>query len=418
MRTRVLLIALADWFGPTRLPKALRAAGFDVGLQSAPDNLMAQSSFVDYRFQLSPPHVRLGLLDAIFRSILDFAPRLVIPCDEEAATLLQNLGLSWEGARGEGGQRKVMVPDNVRELLLRSLGEVRSFPLRRNRDLMRRAVAAFGIASPPSTPVPYLQVAEAFAREHGWPVVLTREERIGGRGVQVCADEAELRAAYSDFTRDFHIPQTWRDRGRWLGWSLLTGFHLAGELSRPRRPEGPLLSIEKQMPGRPATQTVVALEGRMLGGISAVAEIRHPAPNGPASVVRLIDDTAMTEAARKLMGRLGYTGFATIDFTRNDPVDGKPAELTFLKFNPRPSPLAHLGGLAGGDLCAALYEGLTGGIAMPPKNTRETTVALFPQDWIRDPDATDRHAEHLDIPADDDRLMNAIKARLPRPVKV
>ncbi len=413
MRPRLLLIALADWFGPTRLPQALRAAGFDVGLLSAPDNLLAQSSFIDYRFRLSPPHVHLGLLAPIFRSILDFGPRLVIPCDEETATLLQNLALSWDGARGPGGQRKVMVPDAVRELLLRSLGDARSYPLRRNRVLARRAVEAWGIASPPSVPVPYLQVAEGFAREHGWPVVLTREERIGGRGMMVCGNEAELRAAYSDFTREMDMPPSFRDRARWLSWTLLTGFHLAGELSRPRRPDGPPLAVEKQMPGVPASHSIVALEGRALAGISAVAETIHPSPCGPASVVRLIDDPVMADLSRKMMGRLGYTGFAGIDFTR-DPKTGK---LFFLKFNPRPTPLSHLGGLAGGDLCAALYTGLTGGIQPPQKHPGDTSVALFPQDWLRDPDATDRGADHFDLPTDDARLMHAIKARMAGPPK-
>ena len=408
MRPRLLLMALADWLGPTRLPQALRHAGFDVALLSAPDNLMAQSSFIDYRFALSPPHVRIGLLDPVFNAVMEFNPRLVIPCDEEAATLLQNLALSWDGARGTGGQRRVTVPDTVRELLMRSLGDARSYPMRRNRVLARRAVAALGVAVPQSAPVPYLQVAEAFAREQGWPVVLTREERLFGRSIRVCADEAGLRAAYSDFTREMDLPSTGRERLRRAVWSVLSGFHLAGELSRPRRPDGPQLSVEQLMPGVAATHNIVALEGRALGGFSAVSERVFPEPHGAACVVRLIDDPAMGDLSRKLMGRLGYTGFASIDFSR----DAATGAVAFLKFNPRPGPLTHLGALAGCDLCAALHAGLTGDFVMPPKLTRETRVALFPQDWARDPDATDRGAEHLDIPTDDDRLMRATKGRM------
>ena len=408
MRPRVLLIALTDWFGPTRLPASLRAAGFDVGLLSDPESLIAQSSFIDYRFHLSPSHIRLGLVGPIFRSILDFAPRAVIPCDEEAATLLQNLALSWDDARGFGGQRKVMVPDVVRELLLRALGDARSYPLRRNRALARRTITGLGGVCPPSAPVPYLQVAEAFAAEHGFPVVLTREERIDGRGDLVCHSNAELRAAYSDFTNEMDSPASWRDRARWLGWTLLSGYHLAGDLSRPAFANGPLLNVEKQMPGQPATYSMVALEGRLLAGIAAVAEADFPPASGRASVVRLIDEPAMTDLGRKVMGRFGYTGFAGMDFT----LDRNTSQLTFLKFNPRPTPLVHLGPLAGGDLCAAFYEGLTGGVLVPQKLTRETTVALFPQDWMRDPDAVDRAAEHLDIPTDDARLTAAIRARI------
>ena len=43
----------------------------------------------------------------------------------------------------------------------------------------------------------------------------------------------------------------------------------------------------------------------------------------------------------------------------------------------------------------------------PQPKIQSTTVALFPQDWMRDPDATNRHAEHIDLPQDDDRLLAA-----------
>ncbi|MCW3475404.1 hypothetical protein [Limobrevibacterium gyesilva] len=409
MRPRILLVALADWFGPTRLPRALREAGFEVGVLADPDGLLAQSSHIEYRFALSAGLVRLGVLRPVLRTILEFQPRIVVPCDEAAVHLLQNLANAWDGARGPGGQLRVPMPPLVREILLRSLGEARSFAARSSRPLARKLAATLGIAAPPSAPVPYLQVAEAFARDHGWPVVLTREGRTGGDRVRVCADQAELHAAYSDLTQPEDVPH-WLGRAvRYPLWSVLTGFHLAGDLTRPLQ-DGPLLAIEAHVPGRPATYTVVAYDGRALAGIAAVAEVVHPPGTGASTVVRLVNDRTMADTSRKLVGRLGFTGFGGIDFVRDEASN----KLWFLKFNARPTPLSHLGRLAGGDLCTALLAAVTNAFPVPQRATKETTVALFPQDWMRDPNAANRGADHVDLPVDDDRLFNRLKAMLPR----
>jgi len=281
--------------------------------------------------------------------------------------------------------------------------------VRNSRPLARKMAAGLGIPAPPSAPVPYLQVAEAFARDHGWPVVLTREGRTGGDRVRVCASIDDLRAGYADLTQPVEEPHGLRDAGRYALWSVLTGFHLAGNLTQPLQ-EGPLLAVEAQVPGRSASYTAVAYDGRLLGGIAAVSERIHPPMTGASTVVRLVNDQAMAEASRKLVGRLGFTGFGGLDFVR-DEASGK---LWFLKFNARPTPLSHLGALAGGDLCVALLAAVTNAFPVPQRPTRETTVALFPQDWMRDPQASDRGAEHLDLPVDDERLFNVLKGQLPR----
>jgi hypothetical protein len=410
MRPRILLVALADWFGPTRLPRALRRAGFEVGMLADPEGLLAQSRHIDYRFALSVQHVRLGVLRPVLRALAEFKPRLVVPCDEGAAHLLQNLSLAFDGVRGPGGQLRTYLPPRVRETLLRSLGEPRSFPARTSRVLARKLAAELGLAAPASVAVPYLQVAEAFARDHGWPVVLTCDGQTGGAHVRKCANEAELHAAYASLTHPQPGPNRLGHAFRYALWSVLTGFHLAGDLTRPLR-QGPQLGIEVAVPGRAASCTVVAYEGRVLSAISAVAETVHPPGNGNTTVVRLVEDSHMVQAARALVGRLGFTGFAGLDFLR-DEASGK---LWFLRFTPRPTSLSHLGQLAGGDLCAALYASVTNSFPVPQRATRETTVALFPQDWMRDPSAADRGAEYLDLPVDDDRLFRTLQARLPRP---
>ena len=409
MRPRILLVALSDWFGPTRLPRALRLAGFEVGMLADPNGLLAQSRHIDYRFSLNAKDVRLGVLGPVLRTVSEFAPRLVIPCDDAAVHLLQNLAMAWEGARAPGGQFRVAVPPLVREILLRSLGEARTYPVRSSRPLARRMAAGLGIPTPPNAPVPYLQIAEGFVREHGWPVVLTREGQTGGDRVRVCADAAELRDAYAILTQPERSARGIGATVRYAYHALMTGFHLAGDLTQPLQ-EGPAIAIEAHLPGEPASYSTVAFDGRWLGGIAAVGVRMHPPGSGASSVVRLIQDPQMDEAARKLVGRLGFTGFCGLDFMRDTATN----KLWFLKFNPRPTPLSHLGHRAGGDLSVALLAAVTNAFPVAPRPFAETTVALFPQDWARDPDAADRGADHADLPEDDERLYNVLKAQLRR----
>ena len=410
MRPRILLISMADWFGPTRLPRVLRKAGFEIGILADPEGLLATSRHVDFRYALSPDLVRLGVLGPVLRTIEGFAPRLVVPCDETAVHLLQNIAMSWDGARGPGGQLRVMIPPMVREIVLRSLGEARTFAVRTSRPLARKMAGLLGIPAPPSAPVPYLQSAEGFARDHGWPVVLTRGGRIGGDQVRICANSAELHAGYAALTQDETQAGGLRRAARYAYWSLRTGFHLAGDITRPLG-DGSQMAIEAVIPGRPASYTVVAYDGRWLGGIAAISERVYPPGSGASSVVRLIHEPAMADAGQKLVGRFGFTGFGGLDFMRDDST----GQLWFLRFNARPTPLSHLGALAGGDLCTALYAAVTNAPIPPPKPFKETSVALFPQDWARDPDAADRGAEYADLPEEDDRLLAALKAQLPRP---
>jgi hypothetical protein len=260
MRPRILLVALADWAGPVRLPQALRQAGFEVGLLGDPEGLIAQSSHIDYRYQIKPAQVRLGRIGPVLKAIEDFNPRLVVPCDEAAVHLLENLAMAWGGAHGPGGQFRVALAPRVREILLRSLGDQRTFAMRSSRPLARKAAELLGVAAPPSAPVAYLQVAEGFARDHGFPVMLTREGLTGGDRVRVCADLAALRAAYTDLTEPLPRPGRLRHALDYAWWSVATGLRLAGDLTRPLT-EGPALAVEAQVAGHPASRRRASWSG-------------------------------------------------------------------------------------------------------------------------------------------------------------
>src|SRR5205823_3097860 len=102
-----------------------------------------------------------------------------------------------------------------------------------------------------------------------------------------------------------------------------------------------------------------------------------------------------------------FTGFAMPEFI----VDGATGAAYLLEFNPRPAPQTHLPAeVIGVDLCRAWHAHIAG--ESPPKLAGPIigrTVAMFPQEWLRDPDSAHLRPENAvqDVPNDDPRLLQA-----------
>lgn len=382
--TRLLLVALDNWYGSARLPRSLRDAGFEVGLLAPSDVYAARSRDVDRRFPLlAHDSVRVQQQPA-WQAIDAFAPDFIVPGDEKSVRLLNVMARSSTGS------------PHGRSVLRRSLPTMSSIHSRA--DMMALA-ARLGFTCPDYAVIRSLEEAARFADRNGWPVYLKRDNTAGGNGVRESRDRAGLAADFAALTNT--------DRSLWsAGGSLRRGRHwlrtkgLGGD---------PGMSVQAAVPGRPAFHTAVALDGRWLAGISAEVEEFHPRPTGPSTRVRLQRDAVMDELARKLIAALGYNGFCGLDFIRRP--DGS---LTFLEFNARPTPVSHLGRLVGGDLGVALHAALQGEPVPPVLPMPAIKVALFPQDWLRDPYSRARADHYLDIPTDDFVLVTALGAGLPR----
>ena len=127
----------------------------------------------------------------------------------------------------------------------------------------------------------------------------------------------------------------------------------------------------------------VALRGRLLTGLTRLKIKAQPEPLGPSSVVELVDIPAAAQAAARFAARCQYSGFASIQFLL-DPVSKTPQ---FLEFNPRPVPMMHMDeDLVGINWCKAWYAAMDG---KPTPIFRRPVIgrriALFPQEWLRDP---------------------------------
>lgn len=396
-RRRVLLLLLDNWHGVARLPAALRDADFEVGLASEAYFFAAKSRFVDRHYPISTQAIRLGKLQLVWDAITDFAPDFVIPADEHAVRFVQFV-------LAEG--KRFGLPEAVRRVLQRSVGHVPDPNPIGRRWRMLELAAALGFDIPVHAVAPSLAEAAQFAERNGWPIYLKRDHSSGGYWVRRADNNAELVEAY------FYLSGTNRP--------ILSAEGLAGLPKRLLKtyvfrnspitlPKSEMtITVEARVTGEPAYHTAVAVKGQYLTGISAEVDDFYPKPTGPSTRVRLHGDREMERIAAGLAKALGFTGFFGLDFIRRP--DGG---LTFLEFNARPTPVAHLGGLIGADLCQALHGALDG--AEPPvaPSTAQVSVALFPQDWRRTEGAVDRSGLILDIPRSDPSLLEAFRSVLP-----
>jgi hypothetical protein len=396
-RPRVQLLLLDNWHGVARLPAALHDAGFEVGLISEPQFIAAKSRYVDRHFTISVRDLRRGRLQAIYEAIDTFAPNFLIPSDEYSVRFMEFV-LTHTNRVGSSADIRKLFEFSVARLATPN-------PIGRRARMLDLA-ASLGVDCPHHHVVNDLGEASDFADRYGWPVYLKRDHSSGGYWVRHCTDSAALADAYRYLTG--------ADSS---AWSLNTLHRLPKHLARSvvfraspiAMPPGETnISIEASVEGQPAYHTAVALQGQWLAGISAEVEDYYPRPTGPSTRVRLHGDAKMDAVAGKLVAALGYSGFCGLDFIRRP--DGG---LTFLEFNARPTPVAHLGGLIGMDLCEALYRALADERSPPMMSTNEVRVALFPQDWRREPPCSDRDGLHLDIPRRDPSLLEAFRPVLP-----
>lgn len=361
---RVLILALSNWFGAPRLPRAFRRAGFHVTTFAFSGLLIQRSQAVDEALMLSESVSNDELMSALMAAIERSRADIVIPTDDTTIIALHAAAaLSLQPG----------VSERTRAVLAASLGDLRHLPTVRSRKLLADLADSVAVRAPQHGVVFNEAEALAFAGTHGYPVVLKEEDSAAGWGVFICKDEAELKAAVLRSSQNPAI----------FGAGLLAQTFVEGVT---------------------AMRVVIAQQGRVLGGLSAIKLETWPNSKGPSTCVELIDHPEMKASAEALVTALGYSGFASLDFM----LDGS-GRAHLIELNPRPTPISHLGERFGGCLCRHLHAGLTG---LPTTATEPqglpSRVALFPQEWVRD-----QQSPHLaaavfhDAPWDEPDLVEA-----------
>jgi hypothetical protein len=372
---RVLLFALNNWIGAARLPSALHRAGFEVVVLCPGDSFIAATRFVNRRLEMRGRVEANAISRTIWQEVTELGTTAIIAADTRAVEFIH----AFAGAVQQGTFSQSAGVEKFQAMLERSLPPVEHLETVRSRTAGHAVATELGIPAPAQSQIASIDDAIAFAAQHGYPVVLKTEGGAAGVNVTVCNDEAALREAHEKLT----VP-----------------------LSHPPPPPPKQLIVEVFIDGPQLSYVFVARGGRVLTGLTRMKVKAYPDPHGPSSVVRVVEVPQMVDYAARFAERVQYNGFASLQCLL-DPVSKTPQ---FLEFNCRPVPIHHLGEEAVGiDWCKAWFAALEG---QPPPAFPgpifKRQIALFPQEWLRDPQSKYLTTNALhDVPWDDPGLLKA-----------
>jgi glutathione synthase/RimK-type ligase-like ATP-grasp enzyme len=320
---------------------------------------------------------RAHALRAIAAALRDTLPDLIVPADEWAIDLL---GLLHDRAL----HYSTLTASWTARLIEHSLGSPSAFAFTRQKSRLIGLARREGIAVPRTKVVGDLRALRYLSEHELFPMVLKLDHSFGGHGVRVVRDAREAEAGFCELRAAAGPVAALKQSIKRRDIACLEGLY--------RR--SPAISLQQFIDGTPANRAVACHRGKVLAGLSVEAVCTNGA-NGPATVVRIIDSPTMSEAAEKLVRRLGLSGFLGLDFM----IDRKTGQPFFIELNARPTQICHMAPDTSADMVGTLAVAL-GALPVPRHlpNVGGPTIALFPQECWREPDSEYLHSAHHDVP--------------------
>lgn len=365
-----------------RLAMALAAAGFEVETACPIGHPLRKSRAVRQLYRLRGLVPVTSLLNAITRS----KPDLIIPTDDPAAHALHKL-YCREQQRGKGREF-------VCSLIERSLGPADSFPVVDARTPLMCLAEVEGVRVPRTRVISDAKALSDWTRQAGFPIALKTNHSSGATGVRIAYSTRQAERAF----RELQTPPPFR---RTLSQTLahVEGPSLWQSLLRRRS----VVNAQAFVAGRDAISEIACWKGRVLAGLHFEV-LSKQYSSGPASVIRLIENPEMSSAVEKITRRLNLSGLYGFDFI----LERNTGNAYLLEMNPRATQIGHLTLGTERDLPAALYAAVSRKpIRLAPKVTENDTIALFPQEWARDPMSAFLQSAHHDVPWESPELVLA-----------
>ncbi len=361
---------------------ALANAGFTVEAVCPPRHPLRKIGAVH------ETHTYHGLtpLISFAHAIAATRPDFIVPSDDLATRHLHQLYYR-EGRNGNAG-------GSIGVLIERSLGSSESFPIVFARSRFIELAQAEGIRVPKTEVIADIRDLRKWVAQTGLPTVLKADGSSGGDGVRIVHTMEEAERAF----RALEAPPL---LARAVKWALIDQDMTLVWPSLLRRRS--VVNAQALVPGREATSAIACWKGTVLAALHF--EVLNKAESaGPASVVRLIEDTEISAAAEKMVRRLDLSGVHGFDFMR----ETSTGNAYLIEMNPRATQVGHLTLGPGRDLPAALYAAVSGEpLRAAPKVTENDTIALCPQEWIRDPASSFLRSAYHDVPWEEPELVQA-----------
>jgi ATP-grasp domain len=378
----VLIATTTRWIPTARLAVALENAGCVVDAVCPSNHPLAGTDAIRKTYKYKGLDPLTSFEDAISAA----KPDLIVPGDDRAS---QHLHLLYDRERRKGNADKPSCA-----LIQRSLGAAENFPVLYARTKFIQLAQEQGVRVPRTEIIRDYDDLKKWLAQTDLPVVLKADGSSGGDGVRVARTFEEAKRALRSLQAPPLLARAVKralvDQDRTLVWPSLL-----------RRRS--VVNAQAFVAGREATTSVACWKGEVLASLHFEV-INKTVSSGPATVLRLIDNAEMSSAAEKMARRLNLCGLHGFDFM----LETQTENAYLIEINPRLTQVAHLTLGPGRDIPAALFSAISGQPVSPsPKVTEENTIALFPQEWIRDPASPFLQSAYHDVPWDKPELIRA-----------
>ncbi|HWY53295.1 MAG TPA: ATP-grasp domain-containing protein [Terriglobales bacterium] len=381
MKPKVLVATTSRWVPTARLVMALAHAGCAVHAVCPPGHPLGKTNAVSHTHN----YHGLAPLKSFRNAIVATNPDLIVPGDDLATRHLHDLH-RWGQHEGNRGSQ-------ISALIERSLGAPESFPVVFARNAFMEAARHEDVRVPQTGVIENQEDLRKLAGSLGFPLVLKANGTSGGDGVRIAQtlEEAEraLRTLQAPPLFARAAKRALVDQDATLLWpSMLRRRYV--------------VNAQAFVMGREATSAVFCWKGSVVAALHfEVVNKMHAA--GHAAVLRLIEHPEMSIAAEKMARRLNLSGFYGFDFM----LEADTENAYLIEVNPRTTQVGHLALGAGRDLPASLYATISGDCACPnQKVTEKDIIALFPQEWMRDPASEFLQSGYHDVPWEQPALVS------------
>ena len=371
-RSALVVTLNVEGVAAARMPRELQRAGIEVSLL-APRNAVALHSRYPARKASLPDRTnQYEWIAHVATAVRAIRPGWIIPADDVTLRQLMQLVCAPPANLVDEVQQELAA------LVRRSLGDPAHYLDSIDKTLLMPIARRLGVSVPDGDAVASEDDAVRLAADLGYPVIVRPAYGNAGRGVARCDDESDVREAM----RAVRAP---------MGWSPSSG--------------SPAL-VQRFVSGRNYNRPALAWGGREIAGFTRRSVRHYPEPSGPGAVSCYERVPAIADANRRLLEALGITGFTGTQFM----VEASTGRAFLIEINRRVTPATHTGSLVGVDLAAAFAacaQGLPWTGATDLASDEGQTIALFPQEWMRDPASPLLNSLPNDVPWDDPAVVRA-----------
>jgi hypothetical protein len=380
-RPTILLATVRRWPFAARLAMALHDAGFSVEAWCPAGHPLCNTRAVSRTHTASAfrPAASLG------RAVELVSPDLIVPTDDQTTAYLHALHRQLSGS-------------HIGAIIERSLGAATSFAVTASRAGLLSLAQSRSIPAPETAVIPSAAHLRTWLSTHGFPAFLKADGTSGGTGVRRVASFDEAAAAFAQLDAP---PSALKAVKR----AIVDGDPAL--VSPCLHRERPVITVQSHVPGTDANSAIFCWQGQVLASI-AVEVLQTRNTHGPSTVVRVMEDETIDHAARELAAALDLNGFYGLDFV----LEERTRQPLLIEMNARATQIAHLALGSHRDLAAAAMAAITEcsiparSVTPRPAVTGADVIALFPQEWYRDPASRYLQTAYHDVPWSEPDLMS------------